>query len=156
MFDVTEGRRIYGPGGYYSFFSGKDASRAYVTGCFQTHLTYDVRDFDDKQMSVSDSSLTPGHISSTRDFVTCRTEHVKLKVVGLTGLAQTRTILTQNLLPLLISNMSRPSRTLFLGETSTPITTSTSRLAELCYHRSIQAYLCQSRATTRRRRGVRI
>lgn len=50
VFDVTEGRRIYGPGVFYSFFSGKDASRAYVTGCFQTHLTYDVRDFDDKQM----------------------------------------------------------------------------------------------------------
>lgn len=53
VYDVTEGRRIYGPGGYYSFFSGRDASRAYVTGCFKTHLTYDVRDFDDKQMSVS-------------------------------------------------------------------------------------------------------
>lgn len=52
VYDVTEGRRIYGPGGYYSFFSGRDASRAYVTGCFQTHLTYDVRDFDDKQMNV--------------------------------------------------------------------------------------------------------
>ncbi len=53
VFDVTEGRRIYGPGGFYSFFSGKDASRAYVTGCFKEHLTHDVRDFDDKQMAVS-------------------------------------------------------------------------------------------------------
>lgn len=53
VYDVSEGRRIYGPGGYYSFFSGRDASRAYVTGCFKTHLTYDVRDFDDQQMSVS-------------------------------------------------------------------------------------------------------
>ncbi|CDR98718.1 related to FSH3-putative serine hydrolase [Sporisorium scitamineum] len=51
VYDVTEGRRIYGPGGYYSFFSGRDASRAYVTGCFKTHLTHDVRDFDDKQMN---------------------------------------------------------------------------------------------------------
>jgi dihydrofolate reductase len=58
VYDVTEGRRIYGPGGYYSFFSGRDASRAYVTGCFKTHLTYDVRDFDDQQMSVS-TTLQP-------------------------------------------------------------------------------------------------
>ncbi|KAJ1020653.1 hypothetical protein NDA16_004046 [Ustilago loliicola] len=52
VYDVSAGRHIYGPGGYYSFFSGRDASRAYVTGCFKTHLTYDVRDFDDKQMNV--------------------------------------------------------------------------------------------------------
>ncbi|SOV05197.1 related to FSH3 - putative serine hydrolase [Ustilago sp. UG-2017a] len=51
VYDVSAGRHIYGPGGYYSFFSGKDASRAYVTGCFKTHLTYDVRDFGDKQMN---------------------------------------------------------------------------------------------------------
>ncbi|CEH19205.1 Putative steroid membrane receptor Hpr6.6/25-Dx [Ceraceosorus bombacis] len=46
VYDVTDGRRIYGPGGPYDFFSGRDASRAYVTGCFkpeQGHLTHDLR-----------------------------------------------------------------------------------------------------------------
>ncbi|PWY99861.1 hypothetical protein BCV70DRAFT_176771 [Testicularia cyperi] len=51
VYDVSAGRRMYGPGGSYAFFGGKDASRAYVTGCFETHLTYDIRDFDDKQMA---------------------------------------------------------------------------------------------------------
>lgn len=32
VFDVTKGRRHYGKDGGYSFFAGKDASRAYVTG----------------------------------------------------------------------------------------------------------------------------
>lgn len=66
VYDVTEGRRIYGPGGYYSFFSGRDASRAYVTGCFKTHLTYDVRDFDDQQMSVS-TTLQPSETRPSKD-----------------------------------------------------------------------------------------
>ncbi|PWN49762.1 hypothetical protein IE53DRAFT_387994 [Violaceomyces palustris] len=43
VYDVTAGSRIYGPGGGYEFFSGRDASRSYVTGCFETHLTHDIR-----------------------------------------------------------------------------------------------------------------
>ncbi|KAJ3266530.1 Component of the SF3b subcomplex of the U2 snRNP [Chytriomyces hyalinus] len=44
VYDVTAGRdKYYGPGGGYSFFSGVDAARAYITGCFQTHLTHDLR-----------------------------------------------------------------------------------------------------------------
>ncbi|XP_053131161.1 neuferricin isoform X1 [Hemicordylus capensis] len=34
VFDVQRGRQHYGPGGAYSFFSGKDASRAFATGDF--------------------------------------------------------------------------------------------------------------------------
>merc|ERR1719369_88066 len=34
VYDVSKGEEHYGPGGGYSFFAGKDASRAFVTGQF--------------------------------------------------------------------------------------------------------------------------
>ena len=33
----------YGPGGSYHFFAGRDAARAFVTGCFESDLTPDLR-----------------------------------------------------------------------------------------------------------------
>lgn len=36
VYDVSKGSSYYGPGGGYSFFSGKDGSRAFVTGQFDT------------------------------------------------------------------------------------------------------------------------
>ncbi|KAI9293345.1 cytochrome b5 [Neoconidiobolus thromboides FSU 785] len=47
VYDVTNGKMYYGKGGSYHFFSGKDAARAYVTGCFKTHLTHDLRGLDE-------------------------------------------------------------------------------------------------------------
>ena len=35
VYDVARGAEYYGPGGGYSFFAGRDASRAYVTGKFE-------------------------------------------------------------------------------------------------------------------------
>jgi hypothetical protein len=43
---------VYGPRGSYSFFAGRDASRAYVTGCFETHLTHDVRGLTIQELQV--------------------------------------------------------------------------------------------------------
>jgi len=43
IFDVTAGRSFYGPGGSYSFFAGRDAARAYVTGCFKEDSVPDWR-----------------------------------------------------------------------------------------------------------------
>ncbi|RUS25659.1 hypothetical protein BC938DRAFT_471824 [Jimgerdemannia flammicorona] len=62
VFDVTEGRGYYGPvrasywnvvlGGSYHQFAGRDAARAWVTGCFETHLTHDLRGLTEEQMKV--------------------------------------------------------------------------------------------------------
>lgn len=43
VYDVSASPELYGPGGSYAFFSGKDGARAYITGCFATDLTHDLR-----------------------------------------------------------------------------------------------------------------
>ena len=50
IYDVSASPSYYGPGGGYQFFSGRDASRAYITGCFSTHLTHDLRGLSDAQV----------------------------------------------------------------------------------------------------------
>lgn len=48
VYDVSSAPEIYGPDGPYRFFSGRDAARAFVTGCFQNpaEFTYDLRGLD--------------------------------------------------------------------------------------------------------------
>jgi len=43
IYDVTAGRRVYGPGGSYHVFAGKDAARGFITGCFEEDSTPDLR-----------------------------------------------------------------------------------------------------------------
>ncbi|TFK56035.1 cytochrome b5 [Heliocybe sulcata] len=50
VYDVSENRRTYGPGGPYHFMAGKDAARAFATGCFETHRTHDIRGLTESEM----------------------------------------------------------------------------------------------------------
>lgn len=34
--------------------AGRDASRAFITGCFETHLTHDLRGLSDKELEALD------------------------------------------------------------------------------------------------------
>lgn len=44
IFDVSQGRSFYGPGGHYGHFAGRDATRAWVSECFQPeYLTWDMK-----------------------------------------------------------------------------------------------------------------
>lgn len=43
IYDVTAGKKTYGPGGMYHVFAGRDAARGYVTGCFAEDATPDLR-----------------------------------------------------------------------------------------------------------------
>ncbi|KAI3633917.1 hypothetical protein MIR68_007521 [Amoeboaphelidium protococcarum] len=70
VFDVTSGRAHYGPDGGYSFFAGRDAARAYVTGCFKEHLTHDLRGF------------TRDQLNQVKDWVDFYKSHAKYVYVG--------------------------------------------------------------------------
>ena len=70
VYDVTAGKDYYGPEGGYHFFAGKDASRAYVTGCFETHLTHDLR------------GLTPDQVKQIDTWQAFYEDHAKYFRVG--------------------------------------------------------------------------
>lgn len=54
IYDVSKGRHMYGPGGSYSIFAGRDASRAFVTGCFKEDLTADLRGLEEMYLPIED------------------------------------------------------------------------------------------------------
>ncbi|KAE8144419.1 hypothetical protein BDV25DRAFT_166881 [Aspergillus avenaceus] len=56
VFDVSANPLVYGPGGHYNFFTGRDATRAFVTGCFQEDLTHDMRGVEDMFMPIDDEA----------------------------------------------------------------------------------------------------
>ncbi|WVQ94192.1 hypothetical protein IAU59_001270 [Kwoniella sp. CBS 9459] len=52
VYDVSANRRIYGKGGSYNMMAGRDASRAFTTGCFETHLTHDTRGLSEQEIGA--------------------------------------------------------------------------------------------------------
>ena len=52
IYDVSAGRNFYGPGGHYGHFAGRDATRAWVTECWDTEdqLTHDMRRIEEMFM----------------------------------------------------------------------------------------------------------
>ncbi|KAI1083774.1 hypothetical protein F5B20DRAFT_349685 [Whalleya microplaca] len=57
IYDVSSNRRIYGPGGSYQFFSGADAARSYVTGCFAEDRTADMRGVEEMYLPLDDPEV---------------------------------------------------------------------------------------------------
>lgn len=54
IYDVSASPQFYGPGGGYSFFAGRDATRSFVTGCFDTDLNGDLRGLEEMFMPVEE------------------------------------------------------------------------------------------------------
>ncbi|KAH8819196.1 hypothetical protein F5884DRAFT_815467 [Xylogone sp. PMI_703] len=71
IYDVSEGRKHYGPGGSYHFFAGADASRAFVTSCFREDINPDMRGVEDMFLPLDDpeidSQYTSGQLKALKE-----------------------------------------------------------------------------------------
>lgn len=71
IYDVSQGARHYGPGGSYHFFAGKDASRAFVTSCFEEDGNPDLRGVEEMFIPVDDPEIdmlyTSGEMKKLRE-----------------------------------------------------------------------------------------
>lgn len=71
IYDVSAGKNYYGPGGMYGFFSGRDASRAFITGCFDSDLVPDMRGVEEMFIPLedaeADAKLTKGELKTRRE-----------------------------------------------------------------------------------------
>jgi predicted heme/steroid binding protein len=69
IYDVSKAKSTYGPGGSYSFFAGRDAARAFLTGCFKDDLTGDLRGVEEMYIPIDPEDapkLTSGQIKMQR------------------------------------------------------------------------------------------
>lgn len=67
IYDVSAGRHVYGPGGSYNFFAGRDATRAFITGCFQEDLTPDIRGAELTYVPVDDDTPSKAEMKKRRE-----------------------------------------------------------------------------------------
>ncbi|KAM0240458.1 hypothetical protein ACHAPO_002356 [Fusarium lateritium] len=70
IYDVSPGRRMYGPGGSYSYFAATDAARGFVTGCFAEDQTADLRGYEETFLPIDnpeiDSHWTPEELAELK------------------------------------------------------------------------------------------
>ncbi|KAF2997890.1 hypothetical protein E8E13_004069 [Curvularia kusanoi] len=52
IYDVSSSPQTYGPGGSYHFFAGRDAARAFLTGCFAEDADPDLRGVERMYMPI--------------------------------------------------------------------------------------------------------
>lgn len=57
IYDVSANRQTYGPGGSYQYFAGTDAARSFVTGCFATDQTADMRGVEEMFLPLDDPQV---------------------------------------------------------------------------------------------------
>ena len=57
IYDVSAGKRIYGPGGSYNVFAGVDASRGFVTGCFLEDRNGDMRGVEQMYLPIDNPEI---------------------------------------------------------------------------------------------------
>jgi len=71
IYDVSAAPQTYGPGGSYHFFAGRDAVRAYITGCFAEDLSPDLRGVEEmyvpREDPEEDAKLTKGELKIRRE-----------------------------------------------------------------------------------------
>ncbi|KAN0106782.1 cytochrome b5 [Hyaloscypha variabilis] len=79
IYDVSNGRKHYGPGGSYHLFAGADASRGFVTGCFDTDRTPDMRGVEEMFLPKDDPEID-GLYSSAQMKILREQEKRKAKI----------------------------------------------------------------------------
>lgn len=57
IYDVSAGKKHYGPGGSYHFFAGADASRGFVTNCFAEDRNPDLRGVELMHIPLDDPEV---------------------------------------------------------------------------------------------------